>query len=192
LEIFPWLTDHMIAVGGAVLMFMVPSGCKTEKGTALLDWETANKIPWGVLLLFGGGLSLAAAVKSSGLAVWLGSVLIGITALPLIVMILILVTFVIFLTELTSNTATTATLLPILGSLAIAAGIEPMLFFAPAALAASCAFMLPVATGPNAVIFASGKITIPQMAHAGFKLNLLAIAVITVLSYYLLPMIFMA
>ena len=190
-EIFLWLTDHMIAVGGAILMFMVPSGSKKEAGVALLDWETANKIPWGVLLLFGGGLSLAAAVKASGLSLWLGGVLLGITSLDLVFIILILVTFVIFLTELTSNTGTTATLLPILASLALAAGIEPMLFFAPAALAASCAFMLPVATGPNAVVFASGKVTIPQMVYAGFRLNLIAIVVITALSYYLVPLVFL-
>jgi len=190
LDLFPWLKDAMIAVGGAVLMFMIPSGSKTEKNTALLDWETAQKIPWGVLLLFGGGLSLAAAVKSTGLALWIGNNLSILTSLDMILMLLCLVTLVVFLTELTSNTATTATLLPVLGALALAGGMEPMLLFAPTALAASCAFMLPVATAPNAVIYSTGKVTIPQMAHAGFKLNLVAIVMVTLLAYAMIPAIF--
>lgn len=189
-EILLWLNDAMIAVAGAVLLFLIPSGCKTEHGTALLDWETANKIPWGVLLLFGGGLSLAAAVKISGLAVWLGQGMAMMGTLPLILIILSLVTLVIFLTELTSNTATTATLLPVLGALAATTGIDPMMLFAPVALAASCAFMLPVATAPNAVIYSTGKVTIPQMANAGFRLNLVGIVAMTSLSYGLLPLIF--
>jgi len=190
LAIMPWLNDAMIAVGGAVLLFMIPSGCSNEKGTALLDWDSANKIPWGVLLLFGGGLSLAAAVKASGLAVWLGEAMSGLGAMPLILIILCLVALVIFLTELTSNTATTATLLPVLGALAATTGIDPMMLFAPVALAASCAFMLPVATAPNAVIYSTGEVTIPQMANAGFRLNLIGVVVVTLLAYGLLPLIF--
>ncbi|WP_339862980.1 DASS family sodium-coupled anion symporter [Paremcibacter congregatus] len=190
LEILPWLNDAMIAVGGATVLFIIPSGCQTEKGTALLDWDTANQIPWGVLLLFGGGLSLAAAVAASGLAAWLGAALAAIGTLPLILIVLCLVAMVIFLTELTSNTATTATLLPVLGALAVSTGIDPMMLFAPVALSASCAFMLPVATAPNAVIYATGKVTIPQMAAAGFRLNLVGIVVITALSYSLVPLIF--
>jgi len=189
-EIFLWLNDAMIAVGGAVLMFMVPSGCKKEKNTMLLDWNTANSIPWGVLLLFGGGLSLAAAVKTTGLGIWLGTALAGLGALPMILIILSLVTLVIFLTELTSNTATTATLLPVLAALAASIGMDPMLLFAPAALAASCAFMLPVATAPNAVIYSTGKVTIGQMASAGFRLNLVGIIAVTALSYALIPIVF--
>lgn len=190
LGILLWVNDAMIAVGGATVLFMLPSGCQTEKSTALLDWDTANKIPWGVLLLFGGGLSLAAGVKSSGLAVWLGSALSGLGTIPLILMMLCLVAMVIFLTELTSNTATTATLLPVLGALAATTGIDPMMLFAPVALSASCAFMLPVATAPNAVIYSTGQITIPQMANAGFRLNLVGIVVVTALSYALVPIIF--
>ena len=170
-EILLWLNDAMIAVGGAVLMFMIPSGHASEKGTALLDWESANKIPWGVLLLFGGGLSLAAAIKNTGLAVWIGAGLSDFTNLELFYLLFGLVALVIFLTELTSNTATTATLLPILGALAVTSGIDPMLLFAPTALAASCAFMLPVATAPNAVVYATGSVTISQMANAGFRLK---------------------
>ncbi|MDH5480969.1 MAG: DASS family sodium-coupled anion symporter [Nitrosomonas sp.] len=189
-EVILWLNDAMIAVGGAVLMFMIPSGHTEEKGTALLDWKNASKIPWGVLILFGGGLSLAAAIKDTGLATWIGASLSGLPDLDLIFMILGLVILVIFLTELTSNTATTATLLPILGVLAVSSGIEPMLLFVPTALAASCAFMLPVATAPNAVVYSTGKVTISQMAYAGFKLNLVAIGVVTVMSYVLVPVVF--
>lgn len=190
LEIMLWLNDALIAVAGAMVLFLIPSGCKTEKGTALLDWDSANRIPWGVLLLFGGGLSLAAAVKSSGLAIWLGTALAGLGTIPLILMVLSLVTLVIFLTELTSNTATVATLLPVLGALAVTTGIDPMMLFAPVALSASCAFMLPVATAPNAVIYSTGEVTIPQMANAGFRLNLVGIIAVTALSYSLVPIIF--
>ncbi len=190
LDILPWLNDAMIAVGGATLLFIIPSGCQKEKATALLDWDTANRIPWGVLLLFGGGLSLAAGVKISGLALWLGTSLAALGTLPLIIMVLALVTMVIFLTELTSNTATVATLLPVLGALAASTGIAPMMLFAPVALSASCAFMLPVATAPNAVIYSTGEVTIPEMAGAGFRLNLVAIIAVTALSYTLVPVIF--
>ncbi|MCB1984344.1 MAG: DASS family sodium-coupled anion symporter [Burkholderiales bacterium] len=193
-EILLWLNDAMIAVGGAVLMFVIPAGQKTpsaqEMETALMDWDSASKIPWGVLLLFGGGLSLADAIKDTGLAAWIGAGLSGLPHLDLILMMFVLVTLVIFLTELTSNTATTATLLPILGVLAVSSGIDPMLLFAPTALAASCAFMLPVATAPNAVVYSTGQVTISQMASAGLKLNLVAIVVVTGLSYALIPWVF--
>lgn len=189
-EILLWLNDAMIAIGGAVLMFMIPSGHAKERGTALLDWESANKLPWGVLILFGGGLSLAAAIKSTGLGLWVGAGLSGFADLELIFLIFGLVTLVIFLTELTSNTATTATLLPILGALAVISGLDPMVLFVPTALAASCAFMLPVATAPNAVVYATGNVTISQMANAGFKLNLVAIAIVTIMSYLLVPIVF--
>ncbi len=185
-----WLSDAQIAVGGAILMFMIPSGSEDPKKSKLLDWETANTLPWGVLLLFGGGLSLAAAVKATGLAVWIGSEMGAIGTLDLIFIVLILTTLVVFLTELTSNTATVATLLPILGALAVATGIDPMMLFVPVAISASCAFMLPVATGPNAVVFSSGQVTIPQMATAGFKINLFAIFAVTGVSYIMVPIIF--
>ncbi|MBL4603317.1 MAG: DASS family sodium-coupled anion symporter [Emcibacteraceae bacterium] len=190
LEIMLWLSDALIAVAGAMLMFMLPSGSKTEKHSTLLDWKTADKIPWGVLLLFGGGLSLAAAVKTSGLAIWIGGELAIIGTYDLILIIFILVTIVVFLTELTSNTATTATFLPILGALALATGLDPMILFVPLAISASCAFMLPVATAPNAVIYSSGQVSIPQMATAGFRVNLFAIFAITGISYLLVPIVF--
>lgn len=190
LEILLWLSDTLIAIAGAIIIFMVPSSVNEKNKRMLLDWKTAEKLPWGVLLLFGGGLSLAAAVQSSGLAVWIGNELAAVAVFDLIVTILILVTIVVFLTELTSNTATTATLLPIMGALAVASGLDPMILFVPLAISASCAFMLPVATGPNAVVFSSGEVTIPQMASAGFRLNLFAIFVVTGLSYVLVPIIF--
>ncbi len=190
LEMLPWLSDTLIAVAGAILMFVVPSGSNDKKSKALLDWKSAEKLPWGVLLLFGGGLSLAAAVSSSGLAMWIGTEMASIGALDLIFIILILVTIVVFLTELTSNTATAATLIPIMGALAVSAGIDPMILFVPLAISASCAFMLPVATGPNAVVFSSGEVSIPEMANAGFRLNIFAIFTVTGISYLLVPLIF--
>ncbi|MEE8151409.1 MAG: DASS family sodium-coupled anion symporter [Nitrosomonadaceae bacterium] len=185
------LNDTIIAVVGAVSLFLIPSGEKRQKNTRLLNWSTAKGIPWGVLLLFGGGLSLAAAISSSGLAAWLGTVLSVLTSFHVFTLLLSIVAMVVFLTELTSNTATTATLLPVLGGIATAAYLEPMLLIAPMALAASCAFMLPVATAPNAIVFGSGKVSIPQMARAGFCLNLVAITLITPLAYLLIPLIFL-
>ncbi|MEE8057471.1 MAG: DASS family sodium-coupled anion symporter [Pseudomonadales bacterium] len=185
------LNDTIIAVVGAVSLFLIPSGEKRQKNTRLLNWSTAKGIPWGVLLLFGGGLSLAAAISSSGLAAWLGTVLSVLTSFHVFTLLLSIVAMVVFLTELTSNTATTATLLPVLGGIATAAYLEPMLLIAPMALAASCAFMLPVATAPNAIVFGSGKVSIPQMARAGFCLNLVVITLITPLAYLLIPLIFL-
>jgi len=185
------LNDTIIAVVGAVSLFLIPSGEKQQKNTRLLDWSTAKGIPWGVLLLFGGGLSLAAMISSSGLAAWLGTVLSVLTSFHVFTLMLSIVAMVVFLTELTSNTATTATLLPVLGGIATAAYLEPMLLIAPMALAASCAFMLPVATAPNAIVFGSGKVSIPQMARAGFCLNLVVITLITPLAYLLIPLIFL-
>jgi len=148
------------------------------------------RVPWGVILLFGSGLSLAAMVSDTGLAHWVGNGLSGLATLPTLAVLAIVVTLVIFLTELTSNTGTTATILPILGALATAGGFDPLLIAAPAALAASCAFMLPVATAPNAVVYSAGFIRVPDMAQAGFRLNLLGIVVITGLGYALAPVVF--
>jgi len=184
------LTDMGIAVMGAVIMFIIPSGSKDAPGTFLLDWDWAVRIPWGVGLLFGGGLSLAAAITSSGLAIWLGDSLAVLTTWHILAFMGVLVTLVVFLTELTSNTATVAALLPILGAVAIASGIDPMLLAAPAAIAASCAFMLPVATGPNATIFAGGRIQVPDMVRAGFRINIIAIFLVTSICYLMVPIIF--
>ena len=184
------LSNMGIAVMGAVAMFLVPSGSKSEPGSFLLDWDAAVKLPWGVVLLFGGGLSLAAAIQATGLAVWLGDGLSVLTTFHMIVLIGALVALIIFLTELTSNTATVAAIVPVLAAIAGAADFAPILLAAPAAMAGSCAFMLPVATAPNAIVFATGHVTIPQMVKAGFRLNLIGIAVITLVCYTLVPRIF--
>ncbi len=185
------LNDTIIAIAGAVLLFLIPAGDKQNKSARLLDWSAAVDIPWGVLLIFGGGLSLAAMVSSSGLAAWLGAVLSVLTSFHVFILILSIVAMVVFLTELTSNTATTATLLPILGGIATMAVIEPLLLIAPMALAASCAFMLPVATAPNAIVFGSGKVSISQMVKAGFSLNLMVIMLIPPMAYLLIPLVFL-
>lgn len=184
------LSDMVIAVAGAVAAFVIPAGDATRKGLALLSWEWAVRLPWGVILLFGGGLSLAAAITSTGLALWLGDALGFLTTYDLIFLMLAIVTMVIFLTELTSNTATVAALLPVLAAVATKGNFDPILMSAPAAMAASCAFMLPVATGPNAVVFSSGHVTVPDMAKAGFRLNLIGIFLVTMLCYALVPLIF--
>ena len=182
------LTDTGVAMAGALAVFLIPSGA--AQGGFLMTWQTAVRVPWGVILLFGSGLSLAAMVSDTGLAHWVGDGLSGLATLPTLAVLAIVVTLVIFLTELTSNTGTTATILPILGALATAGGFDPLLIAAPAALAASCAFMLPVATAPNAVVYSAGFIRVPDMAQAGFQLNLLGIVAITGLGYALVPVVF--
>ncbi len=179
--ILPGLSDAGIAMGAAVLLFAFP--IDRRKGVFLLTWQDAVKLPWGVLILFGGGLSLAAAVQSTGVAVYVGGMVSDASELPIVWLVLIVLTTIIFLTELCSNTATTATFVPILGAVAIGLGVSPLLLTVPAAVAASCAFMMPVATPPNAVVFSSGELTIPQMCKAGFWLNLIAIGLITALMY---------
>jgi len=169
--------DDTIALAAAALLFVVPSG--EGKGQKLLDWETAVKIPWGLLILFGGGIAIAKAFGSSGLSHAIGESLSLVTALPLVLMIGFICLSVTFLTEMTSNTATTTLLMPILAATAIAAQMEPLMLMVPAALSASCAFMLPVATAPNAIVFGTGKITTREMAQTGFGLNLLGVVIIT-------------
>ena len=187
---FSGLTDHIIAIIGVILCFLVPAGDRDRPGETLLDWKSAETIPWGVLLLFGGGMALAAAITKTGLGGWIGAELSGLAALPVFVLMVILTTFVIFATEVTSNIATTATLMPVLGAIALTTGLPIELLAAPLAMAASCAFMLPMATGPNAVAFATGHISLPTMAAAGFRLNLLAIIAISILAYLLAPIAF--
>jgi len=184
------LTDMGIAVIGAVAMFLIPAGRATEKGTTLLNWSWAVRLPWGVILLFGGGLSLANAIQATGLAQWLGNAFSPFTAMPLIVIMLALVLLIIFLTELTSNTATVAALVPVLASVAMAGDFPAIYLAAPAAMAGSSAFMLPVATAPNAIVFASGHVHIPDMVKAGLKLNLLGTLLISVACWAIVPAVF--
>jgi sodium-dependent dicarboxylate transporter 2/3/5 len=175
----PGLSDTGIAMAGALLLFLVPTSLRPFE--VALRWEHAERLPWGVLVLFGGGLSLAASVQGTGLAEWIGGALGGVGAFPLLVVIVLVTAVVIFLTELTSNTATAATFLPVVASLAVGIGADPLVLAIPTALAASCAFMLPVATPPNAIVYGTGRISLPQMAHAGLWLNLLFIVVLPVM-----------
>lgn len=179
------ISDSGIVMAAAVLLFMLPSGDRTQP--QLMTWHDASRLPWGVLILFGGGLSLAAAVSSSGLALWLGEGLAPLNAFGIATLVVAAVALVIFLTELTSNLATTATLLPVVGAIALQAGVPPIVLTVPITIAASCAFMLPVATPPNAIVFATGAIRIPQMVRAGFILNVLGIIMVTLVSLYAAP-----
>ena len=179
------VSDAGIVMTAALLLFLIPSG--DSKQRQLLSWENTSRIPWGVLILFGGGLSLAAAVSNSGLALWLGESLAPLNAWGLTVLVVAAITLVIFLTELTSNLATTATLLPVMGAIALQVDVPPILLTVPITIAASCAFMLPVATPPNAIVFSTGAITIPQMVKAGILLNLIGIVIVTIVSLVIAP-----
>ncbi len=170
------LTDPGIAIGAGLLLFAIPVSFR--RGVFLLSWKKALEAPWGILLLFGGGLSLAAAVVSTGVDRFIGSLLLVLEGMPVLVLVVGAATLLIMLTEVTSNTATTATFLPILGATAAAINVDPLLLIVPATLAASCAFMMPVATPPNAIVFGSGEITIPQMVRAGLWLNLIGLVLI--------------
>lgn len=177
----PTANDASVALLAVILMFVVSDG----KGQRLLDWERASTIPWGVLLLFSGGICLAKGFVSSGLSDLLGAWLAGMTTIPLFALILLICLIVTFMTETTSNTASTTLLMPVLAAAALAAGIAPEVIMVPAAMSASCAFMLPVATAPNSVVFGSGMISISRMAREGVLLNLMGALVISAVCYVL-------
>jgi sodium-dependent dicarboxylate transporter 2/3/5 len=179
------LDDSGIAMAGAIALFLVPSGDKSDP--LLLRWKYAEQLPWSVLILFGGGLTLAGAVTRTGLAEWLGNSLQMVGTMPLIMIVIVAATMIIFLTELTSNVATTATFLPVIGAIALESGYDPIILTVPVTLAASCAFMLPVATPPNAIIFGSGLLTIPKMAKAGMALNIIGIVLVSLVAMTLAP-----
>lgn len=181
------INDTVIAIAAALILFIIPS--KNKQGDHLLDWETAVKLPWGILLLFGGGLAIAAGFVDSGLSEWIGSQLVTLQGVHIVIVLLIVTTLVIFLTELTSNTATASMMYPIMASLAVALNIHPYSVMIAAGVAASCAFMLPVATPPNAVVFGSGYLRIPDMVKAGFALNILGIIITTAAIYLFLPLV---
>ena len=181
------LSDAGIVMTAAMLLFILPSG--DAKQPRLMTWDDVTRLPWGVLILFGGGLSLAAAVSGSGLALWLGEQLAPLNAWGTAVLVVASVALVIFLTELTSNLATTATLLPVMGAIAIQAGVPPIVLTVPITIAASCAFMLPVATPPNAIVFSTGAISIPQMVRAGILLNIIGIIIVSVAALFLAPVL---
>ncbi len=175
--------DTSIALAAALALFLIPVNLRERQ--FLMDWNTASKLPWDVLLLFGAGLSLAAAIDASGLAGWLAGHLQGLGVLPLILMIGLVTLLITFLTEVTSNTATAAAFLPLLGALAVAQGLPPQALAIPAAIAASCAFMMPVATPPNAIVFGTGLMSIQSMIRAGFAINLFGVFWVTLLCYLL-------
>lgn len=181
------LTDTGVAIIAAIVLFSVPVDIRQRQ--FLVDWDTAIRVPWGVLLLMGGGLSLAAAISQSGMAELLAHTLGGLRGVPALAMTLAIVTLIVFLTELTSNIATTTALIPIIAALGEALGVEPIKLVIPAAMAASCAFMLPVATPPNAVVFGSRLLSIPQMARVGFWLNFVAIGAVTLVSHFAIDLL---
>ena len=193
----PWLgnvlpldgvSDPGIVMTAALLLFLIPTGSK--QGETLMQWPMTRELPWNILVLFGGGLSLAAAVSNTGLAIWLGESLMPLNVYGITALVAATVVFVIFLTELTSNLATTATILPVVAALALQLGHSPIILTVPVALAASCAFMLPVATPPNAIVFGAGRLTIPQMAKAGFVMNIIGIILLSIIAVWLAPLVF--
>lgn len=174
--------DSTVAVFAVLLMFLVPNG----KGGALLDWKAASDIPWGMLLLFAGGICIAAGFRASGLDVLIGAQLTGLTTAPVFLMMLGLCLSVTFLTELTSNTATANLLMPLLAAVAAGASIKPELLMIPAAISCSCAFMLPVATAPNAIIYGTGRISIARMAREGMMLNIIVAIIVASICWLML------
>ena len=184
----PPITDAGIAMTVGVLLFLLPAGA--ARGVRLLDWDSALKLPWGVLLLFGGGLALSAQFSSSGLTEWIGDVASGLGGLPVVLLVVLFAAGILFLTELTSNTATAATFLPVAGGIAMGMGMDPLLLAIPVALAATCAFMLPVATPPNAIAYGSGYVSIPQMIKGGIWLNLFGLVLNTAVTMTLAVWVF--
>jgi sodium-dependent dicarboxylate transporter 2/3/5 len=178
----PQANDASVALLAVVAMFLVPNG----NGERLLDWESAVRIPWGILILFGGGICIASAFVSSGISQIIGEALAALSGVHILLLLGTICLSVTFLTEITSNTATTALLMPVLAAAGVGAAIDPRLLMVPAAMSASCAFMLPVATGPNAVIFSSGLVPIKAMVREGFGLNLMGAMIITTVCYFLL------
>ena len=181
------IEDAGVAIIVSIILFMVPS---SNKKNDLMQWNKTTQLPWGLLILFGGGLSLAAQVSGTGLGIWIGQGLTILKTVHPLVLIFAIATLIIFLTEMTSNVATTSTFLPVIGALAVAIGAIPVALTIPVCLAASCAFMLPVATPPNAIVYGSGKFTIGTMMKAGFALNIVGIFVVSLFSYYLAPILF--
>ncbi|MBT5925445.1 MAG: DASS family sodium-coupled anion symporter [Verrucomicrobia bacterium] len=185
---WPMISDTTIAIGGALILFCIP--IHARKGVFVMDWEATKGLPWGVLLLFGGGLSLASMINEHGLAVYLGNLTAGLNRMPLVLMIAILCFGILILTELTSNTGTAATFLPIAAAVALSLGQNPMLFLVPTALAANCSYMMPVGTPPNAIVFGSGLLKLSQMARAGLLINILLVPIVVAALWFLGPLVF--
>lgn len=185
-KFIPGIDDTIIAVVCGLSLFLLPSDKPQEP---ILEWKDTLKVPWGIILLFGGGLSLASGFEKSGLSHWIGAQFTSLGAIHLFLLLLVIVASINFLTEITSNLATTAMMLPVLTSVAASAGVNPYFLVVGATIAASCAFMLPVATPPNAVVFGSGYLKIEEMVRAGFGLNIISIVVVTLAVYLALPLI---
>ena len=183
-KFIPNIDDTIIAIGSAIVLFIIPAN---RSGEPLIKWKEAVQIPWGIILLFGGGMAIAKGFQETGLANYLGGQMTFFEGLPLFVLLLLVITCVNFLTEVTSNLATTAMMLPVLAPLALTLGINPYLLMVACTTAASCAFMLPVATPPNAVVFGSGYLRIPDMVRTGFLMNLLSIVIMALAVFFILP-----
>lgn len=185
---FPLVSDTTIAMTGALLLFLIP--IDVRRGEFVMNWESTKGLPWDVLLLFGGGLALAGNIEKHGLSRYLGDLAGALQGFPMIVTLCVVCFGILMLTELTSNTATAATFLPITGAIALSLSQNPLLFLIPTALAANCSYMLPVGTPPNAIVFGSGHITLPQMARAGMWMNILLVPIIVSLVWLLGPLVF--
>jgi sodium-dependent dicarboxylate transporter 2/3/5 len=184
--ILPGLSDAGIAVLGALVLFTIP-----VKGKGfIIEWKDVQKISWGILILFGGGLSLAQGIKNSGLSEWIATAIFSNTDISILTITIILTTAIVFLTELTSNSATTAAFLPVIGSIAVGLNSNPLELLVPITMAASCAFMLPVATPPNAIVFSSGEVRVKDMSRAGFILNIVFVFIVVAITQLLGPIIF--
>lgn len=186
-----FISDAGIAIAVGLLLFLLPAGPDAESGVRLLDWESAVELPWGVLLLFGGGLALSGQFSDSGLSEWLGEQATSLSGMSLWILVALAAVAILLLTEMTSNTATAATFLPVASGVAMGTGVEPLMLCAPVALAATCAFMLPVATPPNAIAYGSGYVTIGQMVRGGVLVNIVAAILITLVSMTLLVWVFL-
>lgn len=190
LGIKSYVHDSTVAIISALLLFAIPSGKSKNKKERILDWKSASTVPWGVVMIVGGGYAIADSFKHTGLASFLGEKMSFIGEYPVIVILLIVISLMIFITEINSNTATANIFLPVLAAMAIASQINPLLLMIPATFACSFSFMLPSGTGTNAVIFGSNRVTIQDMAKCGFGLNLLGIILLTILMYvYVLPVL---
>ncbi len=182
--LLPNIDDTIIAMFAGVIVFILPS---SKKGEKILNWEEAVRLPWGIVLLFGSGMAIAEGFEKSGLAYWIGTQMTALDGITLILIVLLVVASVNFLTEITSNLATASMLLPVLAQMSLAIDVHPYILMVSATMAASCAFMLPVATPPNAVVFGSGYLNIPDMVSKGFWLNIVSILLITIAVYFVLP-----
>ncbi len=187
-KVLPLVSDTTIAMAGAILLFLIPINAR--KGEFVMTWNAAKNMPWDVLLLFGGGLSLAHHIEKHGLSKYLGALAQGFDGMPMIAAVGLMCFGILLLTELTSNTATAATFLPIAAAVGISMGQNPLLFVIPAALAANCSYMLPVGTPPNAIVFGSGLVRLPDMAKAGLLLNILLVPIIVLILWILGPLVF--